>query len=306
MGHESPSDDVDLRSLRTRMVRANNMEFGVLEAGGTGPLALCLHGFPDSAYTWRYLLRELADAGFHAVAPFMRGYAPSEVPSDGCFGVGALIADTVALHEALGGDEDSVLIGHDFGAETAYGAVAFAPNRWRRLVTLAVPPFALDPVLFSDYAQLKRFFYLFLFRDPQAAAYELVAANEMEFIDQLWGEWSPGYDATEHLVQVKTSLQRTANLKAAIAYYGALAIREVSKGGGPYSREEQAAWQLADRPTLYLHGSADGCIGANLIIDAVDMLAPDSRLVVVPDVGHFLHLERPVEVNRHVLAWVAA
>jgi pimeloyl-ACP methyl ester carboxylesterase len=206
----------------------------------------------------------------------------------------------------MGGDEHSVLIGHDFGAEAAYGAVAFAPDRWRRLVTLAVPPFALDPVLFSDYAQLKRFFYLFLFRHPKAAAHEIVAANGMEFIDQLWREWSPGYDATEHLVQVKVSLQKTANLKAAIAYYGALAIREVSNGGVPYSKEEQAAWQLADRPTLYLHGSDDGCIGANLIVDTVDMLAPDSRLEVVQDVGHFLHLERPIEVNRHVLAWVAA
>src|ERR1700689_2958452 len=185
------------------MVRANNMEFGVLEAGETGPLALCLHGFPDSAYTWRYLLPELANAGFHAVAPFMRGYAPSKVPSDGCYGVGALIADAVALHEVLGGDEESVLIGHDFGAEAAYGAVAFAPDRWRRLVTLAVPPFALDPVLFSDYEQLKRFFYLFFLRDPLAAVDEVVAADGMAFIDRLWRDWSPGYDATVHLLRVK-------------------------------------------------------------------------------------------------------
>jgi len=114
------------------------------------------------------------------------------------------------------------------------------------------------------------------------------------------------YDATEHLVQVKASLQNAANLKAAIAYYGALTIRDVSNGGGPYSKEEQAAWQLANRPTLYLHGSADGCIGADLIVDAVDMLAPDSRLEVVQDVGHFLHVERPIEVHRRVLAWVTA
>src|ERR1039458_6478949 len=228
MARERHSKVVSSRSLRTRTVRANNMEFAVLETGGTGPLALCLHGFPDSAYTWRHLLPELADAGFHAVAPFMRGYAPSEVPSDQCYGVGALIADVVALHEALGGDEQSVLIGHDFGAEAAYGAVAFAPNRWRRLVTLAVPPFALDPVLFRDYEQLKRFFYIFLFRDPLVAAHEVVAANDMEFIDQLWRDWSPGYDAAEHLVEVKESLRETANLKAAIAYYEASSTRDAS------------------------------------------------------------------------------
>ena len=89
--------------VRARTVRANELEFGLLEAG-TGPLALCLHGFPDSAHTWQHLLPALADAGFHAVAPFMRGYAPTAVPDDGCFGIEALVADAVALHQVLDGD----------------------------------------------------------------------------------------------------------------------------------------------------------------------------------------------------------
>ena len=130
-------------SVRLATVRANGLQFGVLEAG-SGPLALCLHGFPDTADTWRHLLPALAGAGFRAVAPFMRGYAPTEVPADGAYHVGALVADAVALHEALGGDGDAVLIGHDWGAEAAYGAAAFAPGRWRRLVTVSrVPPAAL-------------------------------------------------------------------------------------------------------------------------------------------------------------------
>ena len=68
--------------VRSATVRANDLEFGLLEAG-SGPLALCLHGFPDTAHTWRHLLPVLAGAGFHAVAPFMRGYAPTAVPADG-------------------------------------------------------------------------------------------------------------------------------------------------------------------------------------------------------------------------------
>ena len=63
-------------------ISANGVEFGYLETG-EGPLALCLHGFPDSAWTWRHLLPALADAGYRAVAPFMRGYAPTSVPADG-------------------------------------------------------------------------------------------------------------------------------------------------------------------------------------------------------------------------------
>jgi pimeloyl-ACP methyl ester carboxylesterase len=79
------------------------------------------------------------------VAPFSRGYAPTAVPSDGSYGIGALIADAVGLHEALDGDEQAVLIGSDWGADAAYGAAAFAPDRWRRLVTLAVPHLPSTP-----------------------------------------------------------------------------------------------------------------------------------------------------------------
>src|SRR3954464_2707270 len=111
--------------ITARTVATPALEFGVLEAG-TGPLALCLHGFPDSAHTWRHLLPALADAGFHAVAPFMRGYAPTAVPGDGAYQTGALATDANALHEALGGDADAVLIGHDWGAAAAYGAATLA------------------------------------------------------------------------------------------------------------------------------------------------------------------------------------
>ena len=106
----------------------------------TGPLALCLHGFPDTAHTWRYLLPRLADAGYHAVAPFLRGYAPTAVPADGRYDTGTLALDACALHEALGGAGDAVIIGHDWGAFATYGAAADQPERWRRVVTAAVAP----------------------------------------------------------------------------------------------------------------------------------------------------------------------
>jgi pimeloyl-ACP methyl ester carboxylesterase len=301
--------------VRPATVRANGLEFGLLEAG-SGRLALCLHGFPDTAHTWRHLLPALAGAGFHAVAPFMRGYAPTAVPADGAYQLGALIADAVALHEVLGGGGDAVLIGHDWGAETAYGAAAHAPDRWRRLVTLAAPPASLDPVLFSDYEQLKRFFYLFLFRDPLGFADALVAGDQMSFLDRLWHDWSPGYDAGEDLAQVKKSLRDPANLAAAIGYYratGAAGGSGASSGAadgppetvGQYAAEEQAAGRQAPLPTLYLHGAADGCIRVELARGAERLLAPSSRMVVIEDVGHFLHLEKPAEVNERILGWVS-
>jgi pimeloyl-ACP methyl ester carboxylesterase len=294
--------------VRTATVRANDLEFGILEAGA-GPLALCLHGFPDTAHTWQFLLPALAGAGFHAVAPFMRGYAPTQVPPDGAYQVGALVADAVALHEVLGGDEDAVLIGHDWGAEAAYGAAAYAPHRWRRLVTLAVPPAALDQVLYSDYEQLRRFFYEFMFRDPLGFAEAVVAGNEMAFIDKLWRDWSPGYQPGDHLAQVKESLREPANLAAAIGYYratGASGPAGGSPGPAPrYEREQQSVGRQAPQPTLYLHGASDGCIGAELARGAEHLLAASSQMAVIDDVGHFLHLERPGEVNDHILTWIS-
>src|SRR3954469_16504758 len=113
---------------------------GPLVSGDRRPLALLLHGFPDSAYTWRHLLPALADAGFRAVAPWTRGDAPTGVPSDGDYSVATLAVDANALHEALGGGADAVLVGHDWGAITAYGAAATEPDRWRRGGPMAVPP----------------------------------------------------------------------------------------------------------------------------------------------------------------------
>jgi pimeloyl-ACP methyl ester carboxylesterase len=293
--------------VRARTVRANDLEFGLLEAG-SGPLALCLHGFPDTAHTWGLLLPALAGAGFHAVAPFMRGYAPSAVPADGAYQVGALVADAVALHQVLGGDGDAVLVGHDWGAEAAYGAAAYAPDRWRRLVTLAVPPAALDPVLFSDYEQLKRFFYMFMFRDPPGFAEAVVARDEMSFLDSLWLDWSPGYQPGEHLTRVKECLRQPASLAAAIGYYRAAAASGTpgasAQAATRYAGEQQAAGRQAPQPTLYLHGADDGCIRAELARNAERLLAPSSRMTVIDDAGHFLHLEKPGEVNDHILAWV--
>ena len=202
-------------------VAANGLEFAYLEAGPPdGPLALCLHGFPDSAHTWRYLLPELARPGYHAVAPFSRGYAPTDVPPDGLYQVGALARDANALHEVLGGGGDAVIIGHDWGALATYAAVAHRPERWRRAVTAAVAPTASVMASFFTYAQLRRSWYTFFFQSPLAEL--AVPMDDFVFIDRLWADWSPGYDAAFDLARVKESIGDPEHIAAAIGYYRAL------------------------------------------------------------------------------------
>ena len=282
-------------------VSANGLRFATLEAG-SGPLALCLHGFPDTAHTWRHLLPELAEAGFRAVAPFLRGYAPTEVPADGRYQSGALVADADALHTALGGNGDAVVIGHDWGAMAAYGAAAHAPEKWRRVVALAVPPPASMVTAFFDYEQLRRSFYIFLFQTPLA---EMAVSNDdLAFLDGLWRNWSPGYDRAEDVAYVKAALGSPDNLTAAIGYYRSML------GTTPLdpalAEWQESAGRVPTQPTLYLHGTNDGALGVDLVTGAADLLSDGSRVEILDGVGHFLHLERPGDVNRRIVDWVTA
>lgn len=275
-------------------ITANGVEFTCLEEGpAEGPLALLLHGFPDSAHTWRHLLPRLAERGFRAVAPFLRGYAPTQVPDDGRYQTGALVSDACALHEALGGDGRAVLIGHDWGAVAVYGAAAFAPERWAKVVGMAVPPAGAMAAGFMSYDQLRRSWYMFFFQSPLADI--VVPMGDLAFIDRLWGDWSPGYDASEDLPLVKDALRDPANLAAAIGYYRATfdPTRQVPE----LAAEQAATNQMPSQPLLYLHGADDGCVGAELA-------GPDA--VVVKGAGHFLHLEQPDEVNSRILDFLTA
>jgi pimeloyl-ACP methyl ester carboxylesterase len=276
--------------IRQDTVQANGLSFGTLSCGDEGPLALCLHGFPDSAWSWRHLLPELAAAGYRAVAPWLRGYDPTDIPEDGDYRISTLAADANALHEALGGDGDAVLVGHDWGAMTAYVAGAVAPDRWRRLATLAVPPPKTAGNAFFNYRQLKRSFYIFLFQTDLAA---VVGMNDLSFIDGLWADWSPGYDGTADLERVKQSLRNPDNLMAAIGYYRAMFATGGADGPGSPTQ-----------PTLYLHGDNDGAFGVEGVAGADAELSDGSRVDIVAGTGHFLHLEQPAALNGRILSWL--
>lgn len=280
----------------------NGLDVAYLEAG-TGPVAVCLHGFPDTPWSWRHLLPALADAGYHAVAPFLRGYAPTSVPADGHYQLGALVDDANALHAALGGEGDAVLVGHDWGAMTAYGAAAHEPDRWRRVVTAAVPPLGVAGGAMLAYTQLRRSWYMFFFQNPLADV--VVGMDNLEFIARLWQDWSPGHDGTEDVDHVRSALGDPANLSAALGYYRALFQPDLQV---PELQPQQDACSApTPQPTLYLHGRNDGCMGVEWAESALTFLpAEGSRVEIVEDAGHFLQVEQPDLVNRLIIDHLTA
>lgn len=289
--------------MQQRTVKANGLEFSILEDGPSdGPLALCLHGFPDTARTFRHLLPALAVAGFRAVAPWMRGYAPTSLAPDGAYQQGALAEDACALHEELGGDERAVLIGHDWGALATWAAAPYQPERWRRVVAMAVAPPAVSGEAFLTYDQLKRSFYVFLFQT--ALADVIVPMDDLAFLAGLWRDWSPGYDAAQDMAFVRESLGEPANLAAALGYYRSML--DPTRHSPAYAEARDAAAAVPPQPTLYLHGADDGCFGVPEDDEMVAALSPGSRYERVPGAGHFLHLERPDVVNRLVLDFLSS
>jgi pimeloyl-ACP methyl ester carboxylesterase len=284
---------------------AGGIRYAALAWGRPGDrLALCLHGYPDTAYTWRHLAPRLTHDGWRVVAPFQRGYAPTDIPADGAYQIGALAHDALVAHSQLGGDARAVVIGHDWGATAAYAAAATEPQRFARVVTLAVPPvpaiLALGrapgdlPVIAR---QLRRSWYMAFNQLPGVSDRSLD-----RLIPWLWTEWSPGYDAAEDLAHLWSALDSPERRRAALGYYRAL-TRPAYRSRA--YRSEQRQWAAnPPQPLLYLHGATDGCMGADLVARIRRRFPPDSRTEIVENAGHFLQLEQPETVNELVATFL--
>jgi pimeloyl-ACP methyl ester carboxylesterase len=292
---------VDQRTTILAAVELATLAWGDLD-DTTRPLAVLLHGFPDTAHTWRHLAPRLAEAGYRVAAPFTRGYAPSGLPADGSYHVPALMTDALDLHRTLGGDDRAVLVGHDWGAITGNGIAAVAGSPFAKVVSMAVPPFpSMNPTRdgLADWARIL---------PRQAALSWYTVFNQLPVLPErtfdrlvahLWRRWSPGYDAAADLAHLADALPDTRRRSAAIGYYRAQPRQwRLPARYRPY----REAWVAGPRvPLLYLHGADDGCLDVRWAARAADHLPDDSEVAVIEDAGHFLQLEQPDAVAGRVL-----
>ena len=127
-----------MTEIAHRTVEANGIAIHLAEAG-TGPVVLLCHGFPESWYSWRHQLKALAQAGYHAVAPDMRGYGETSQPEAiDQYTLFHLVGDMVGVLDALSAPE-AVVVGHDWGAPVAWHCALFRPDRFRAVAGLSVP-----------------------------------------------------------------------------------------------------------------------------------------------------------------------
>ncbi|MFJ6216178.1 alpha/beta fold hydrolase [Streptomyces sp. NPDC092296] len=313
-----------------RFVQTNGIRMHIAEQG-EGPLVVLLHGFPESWYSWRHQLPALAAAGYHAVAPDLRGYGRTDRPDAvEQYSQLHLVGDLVGLLDALGA-EQAVLVGHDFGTSVAWNAALMRPDRVRGVVALSVPYLPRGPV--SPLAGLREAlgdgFYMQYLQQPGVADAELdrdARAGLTRFFRWGFGD-SPQADGPTPpvvppggdlfaLMPEPTELPSWLT-EADLDHYVAEFDRTGFTGGLNWWRTLDLSWELTapwqgapmTPPALYIHGDRDGSVqlpGLDQLIANLQYLVPNlTRTVVLPGVGHWTQQEQPEEVNAELLKFLA-
>jgi pimeloyl-ACP methyl ester carboxylesterase len=302
-----------------RMVETNGIRLHVAEQG-SGPLVILCHGFPECWYSWRHQLRALAEAGFRAVAPDLRGYGRSDRP-DGLEKYTLLhdLGDIVGLVEALGA-EQAVIAGHDVGATIAWQAALLRPDRFRAVIALSVPfrPRAFGssapPTTLMPQNEDAVFYQLWL-RTPEAEA-ALGRDPRRNFRAQFYslsGDSPAGGGFAGGMVPRKgVPLTNPASLPAWITESDIdVYVAEFTRSGfcGPLAwyRNLDRSWELTAPfagavvtvPALYMAGDRDFVAAAfSQFVAAQSALVPKLRPpIMLAGCGHWTQQERAPEVS---------
>jgi pimeloyl-ACP methyl ester carboxylesterase len=312
--------------ITERRVETNGISLNIAEAGeGSAPLVLMLHGFPESWYSWRHQFKPLAEAGFHAVAPDMRGYGKSDKPADiTAYNQVEVVNDIIGLIPALG-YETAIVLGHDWGAPTAWGCALHHPDKITAVGALSVPfsprpgapPLDTLKVIFKEV-----FFYQLYFQTPGVAEAELEADIRVS-LRKFYHMASGDFDATSLSPRpvdsdLLSDLPDPEKLGAwctesDLDFYVGEFARSGFRGPLNYYRNHNLSWTLTEgapdkiqQPALFVAGDKDGVI--LMAADALNKLperVPNIRInQLIPGAGHWTQQEAPNEVNQYILEFL--
>ncbi len=262
---------------------------------GEGPLVLLLHGFPEHWLAWRKQLPALAAAGFRAVAPDLRGYNLSEKPTGvASYRMEKLAGDVAALVRHLG-YEKTFLVGHDWGGAIAWCVPALHPGLVERLAILNAPHPVLMRKRLATLAQARRSSYIFFFQLPWLPERSLTR-HRAGFIKMMLRRdpSTPGAFSPEEVEAYREAFLRPGAATATISYYRA-AFRSGTRVPGLRRSLEKV-------PTLVLWGEGDRYLGPELL-DGLDALVPDLKLVRIPGASHWLPADAAERVNGELIAF---
>jgi len=311
-----------------RTVKANGISIHIAEAGD-GPLVLMLHGFPELWYSWRHQLPALAAAGYHAVAPDVRGYGGSDAPHEiEAYSTKNLVADAVGILDALG-EESAVIVGHDWSAPTAWNSAVLHPERYRAVVGLSVPflprapmpPTRLLKARFRD-----NFFYMLYFQEPGPPEAEFEADVRRSMLIFMYGASAEGR-SDPNVIGAFMNKRKGSKLFDGLSapeklpdwltqedldYYAAAFERNGFRGPLNRYRNMDRDWEemphlagaTVTQPALFIGGEKDPVV-AIAPMDPMKTLVPNLRkTVMLPECGHWTQQERPAEVNAEIIGFL--
>ena len=313
-----------------RMVETNDIRLHLAEQGA-GPLVVLCHGFPESWYSWRHQLAALAAAGFHAVAPDMRGYGQTDRPEEiDRYTLFHLVGDMVGVLDALKA-EQAVIVGHDWGAPVAWSAALLRPDRFRGVIGLSVPyiprrrtrptsvmPQNADAVFYQLYFQSPGEAEAELERDVGLTLRRLLYSASGD-VPQREGSADVGMVPRSggFLTRMRTPETLPAWLtEADLAFYTSEFARTGFRGGLNWYRNIDRNWELLGAfagarvtvPALFIAGDRDLVVsfrGMSELIANLQTFVPElRRTVMLKGCGHWTQQERAAEVNAAILEFL--
>jgi pimeloyl-ACP methyl ester carboxylesterase len=305
-------------------VDTNGIRMAVYEQG-EGPAVIMVHGFPELAFSWRHQLPALANAGFRAIAPDMRGCGRTSAPDGvGEYRMEKLIGDLQGLLDALH-LERAVFVGHDWGALVLWHMAMLAPDRIEKLINLNIPHYPRSPVEPIQLARerLGNDFYIVNFQDSDEAD-RTFAADPTHFFNMMMRK---NQISRAEFEQLPPQMKVISLLKVVARsepdgdpvltdeerdYY--VAAFEKSGFTNPINwyRNWTRNWeamegvdQLIRVPTLFI-GAMDDVVIAPEQIESMRPLVADLSVEMLDPCGHWAQQERPEDVNRLILKWLKA